>query len=298
MISDNRLRWVLLPIIVLVIALPSCGNGGPAAKPSPTPTPAATPTRTPTPTPKPATETPTPTSTPAPSPEGTSDAPAVVAIMDLILGVSARGYDHYAMGSTAVMGGSEPYFFIDPNACGMKLEVRTMPTSALPGATALEGLQAVYQQNYVEQSPGSVSWTITQEPFELELNGEPAARLEAERVRNDRMSLFQITVIRSQTRSAIVQGQISASCADNPASVAYLNEMTDSVMLHDPAPVCYVGFKPGSDPAEYGVGCDSEATGWTGQGALADGGFTQIEMGPVPWDECAEFMRAHDQEFW
>ena len=294
MISDNRLRWVLLPIIVLVIALPSCGNGGPATKPSPTPTPAATPTRTPTPTPKPAAE----ASPPEPSPEGASDAPAVVEIMDLILGVSARGYDHYAMGSTAVMGGSEPYFFIDPDACGMKLEVRTMPTSALPGATALEGLQAVYQQNYVEQSPGSVSWTITQEPFELELNGEPAARLEAERVRNDRISLFQITVIRSQTRSAIVQGQISKSCADNPASMAYLNEMTDSVMLHDPAPVCYVGFKPGSDPAEYGVGCDSEAIGWTGQGALADRGFTQIEMGPVMWDECAEFMRAHDQEFW
>jgi len=297
MTSDNKLRWILLFIIVLVIALPSCGNGGPAAKPSPTPTPSVPkPTRTPIP--KPTTETPPPSITPAPDPEGTSDAPAIVEITDLILGVSARGYNYYLMGTTAVMGGPQPYFFIDPNACGMKLEVRTMPTSALPGATALEGLQTVYQQNYIEQSPSSVSWTITQEPFELELNGEPAARLEAERVQNDRMSIYQITVIRGQSRSAIVQGQINERCAENPASMVYLNEMTDSVTVHDPAPVCYVGFKPGSDPAEYGVGCDYEATGWIGQEALADRGFTQIEMGPVTWDECAEFMRAHDQEFW
>jgi hypothetical protein len=298
MVSDKRLQWILLPILVLAIASQSCRTSTPAAKPSPTPTPKPIPTQKPTPTPEPATETPQPTITPAPDPEGTSNAPAIIEITDLILGVSAKGYAHYAMGSTAVMGGAKPYFFIDPNVCGMKLEVRTMPTAALPGATALEGLQAVYQQNYVEQSPSSVSWTVTQEPLELELNSDPAARLVAERVQNDRMSIYQITVIRNQSRSAIVQGQINESCAENPASMASLNEMTDSVQLHDPAPVCYVGFKPGSDPAEYGVGCDSEATGWVGQDALADRGFTQIEMGPATWDECAEFMRAHDQEFW
>jgi hypothetical protein len=233
-----------------------------------------------------------------PSPESTSDAPAIIEITDFILGVSFRGYNHYAMGSTAVMGGSEPYAFIDPNACRMKVEVRTMPASALPGATALEGLQAAYQQFYVEQSPSSVSWTVTQEPFELELNGEPAARMEAERVEGDRMSLYQITVIRSETRAAVAHGQIGESCMDNPASMANLYEMTDSVTLLDPSPVCYVGFKPGSDPAEYGVGCDSTITGGTGPGRLADRGFTEIEMGPVTWDECAEFMRAHDQPFW
>ncbi len=291
MISNNRSRWALLLIMALVIVSPGCGGGvGTPVKPSPTPAPSATPS----PTPKPAVEAPPP----EPSPEETSESPAAVEIMDLILGVSAKGYAHYAMGSTAAMGGSEPYFFINPDACRMKLEVYTLPTAALPGATALEGLQAIYQQNYVEQSSGSVSWTITQEPFELELNGESAARLEAERLRNDQISLYQITVIRSQTRSAIVQGQIGESCAANPASLAYLNEMTDSVMLYDPAPVCYVGFKPGSDPAEYGVSCDSERTGWIGPVALADRDFTQIELGPVTWDECAEFMRAHDQEFW
>ncbi len=294
MISNNRLRWALLLILALVIVSPGCGNGGPVAKASPTPAPVPSATPSPTPTPKSAAEDPPP----EPSPESTSEEPAVVEITDLILGVSAKGYTHYAMGSTAAMGGSEPYFFINPDACRMKLEVYTMPTAALPGATALDGLRAVYQQNYVEQSSSSVSWTITQEPFELELNGEPAARLEAERVQNDRTSLYQITVIRSQTRSAIVQGQISESCAANPVSLAYLNEMTDSVMLHDPAPLCYVGFKPGSDPAEYGVSCDSERTGWLGPVALADWGFTQIELGPVMWDECAEFMHAHDQEFW
>ena len=293
MITDNKLRRVLLLIMALVIVLPGCGGGvGTPVKASPTPAPV--PSATSSPTPKPAAE----DSSPEPSPEETSESLAVVEITDPILGVSAKGYAHYAMGSTAAMGGAEPHFFINPNACGMKLEVYTLPTAALPGATALEGLRAVYQQNYVEQSPGSVSWTITQEPFELELNGESAARLEVERVQNDRTSLFQITIIRSQTRSAIVQGRISASCAANPTSLAYLNEMTDSVMLHDPAPLCYVGFKPGSDPAEYGVSCDYELTGWLGQEALVDRDFTQIKLGPVTWDECAEFMRAHDQEFW
>jgi hypothetical protein len=241
--------------------------------------------------------TPTPTAA-APSPEATSDAPVVVEITDVTLGVSAKGFDHYAMGSTAAIGGSDPYFFINPNACGMKIEVRTMPTAALPGATALEGLQVVYQQNYIEQNSSSVVWTLTQEPFELEVDGEPAARLEVERVRNERMSLYQITVVRGQTRSAIIWGQIGESCAARPASLASFYETIDSVRLHDPAPVCYVGFKPGTDPAEYGVRCDSEVTGQRGQGALADSGFTQIEIGPVIWDECAEFMRAHDQEFW
>ena len=293
MITGNKLRWVLLLILALVIISPGCGGGvGTPVKASPTPAPV--PSATSSPTPKPAAEVPPP----EPSPEETSESPAVVEITDLILGVSAKGYAHYAMGSTAAMGGSEPYFFINPDACGMKLEVYTLPTAALPGATALAGLQSLYQQNYVEQSSGSVSWTITQEPFELELNGEPAARLEVERLQNDRTALFQITVIRSQARSAIVQGLISASCAANPASLAYLNEMTDSVMLHDPAPLCYVGFKPSSDPAEYGVSCDYERTGWLGQEALADRDFTQIELGPVTWDECAEFMRAHDQTFW
>jgi len=293
MVSNNRCRWALLLVLALVIVSPGCGKGvGTPVKASPIPAPV--PSATSSPTPKPAAEDPPP----EPSPEETSEEPAVVEITDLILGVSAKGYAHYAMGSTAAMGGSEPYFFINPDACRMKLEVYTLPTSALPGATALEGLQVIYQQNYVEQSSSSVSWTITQEPFELELNGESSARLETERLQNERISLFQITVIRSQTRSAIVQGQISKSCAANPASLAYLNEMTDSVMLHDPAPLCYVGFKPGSDPAEYGVSCDYERTGWLGQVALADGGFTQIELGPVTWDECAEFMRAHDQDFW
>jgi hypothetical protein len=203
------------------------------------------------------------------------------------------------MGSTA--GGvsvSNPYLFIEPTLCDMKLEVRTMPTSALPGATALEALQSIYQQEYVEQSAGNVSWTVTTPPFELELNGVPAARLEAERARNDRVSLYQLTVIRGQAQVAVVQGQIGEACAGNPEWMADLNEMTDSVTLSDPAPVCFVGFMPKSDPAEYAVGCDYEITGVTGPGALADRGFTQIELGPVTWDECAEFMRANDQPSW
>jgi hypothetical protein len=234
----------------------------------------------------------------SPTTEATADdAYAIVEITDLILGVSARGYSYYAMGSTAGgVGGSRPYLFIDPNACGMKLEVRTRPTSALPGSTALEALQAIFQEDYVGAEPED--WTITVEPFELELNGESAARLEATHLRGDSISLYQITVIRGQERSAVVQGQIGEGCMERPASVDSLNEMTGSVSLHDPAAVCYVGQKPGADPAEYAVGCDYPTTGVTGQGALADREFSEIVLGPATWDECAEFMREHDQPYW
>ena len=231
-----------------------------------------------------------------PQPEGTSESRGIIEIKDAVLGVSARGWDHYAYGSTAARGGSDPYFFINPNACGMKLEVRTLATSELPGGTPLEALSNVYQRRYVGEGGGT--WAITQEPVEVDLNGSPAARLEAERVHTNRASIYQITVVRGENRSAVVQGQIGSTSAEDPNRKASLNEMTDSVVIYDPAPVCYVGFKLGSDPEEYGVGCDDGITGATGPGVLEERGFSQIELGPVTWDECAAFMREHDQRYW
>jgi hypothetical protein len=304
MLSTSQKQWIILIIIVLLVLSLGCGRSKPT--PSSPPRPSGTSTRTPTPIPS-STPAPIPTRTHTPTPEniqpqpsttGEADAPAIVEITDLILGVYGRGYNHYAMGTTAGRGSPEPYFFIDPNACGMKLEVRTMPAHALPGESLLDSLQVVFQQQYVEQSAASVTWTVTQEPFELELNGAPAARMEAQRQRNDSISIYQITVVRDQERAAIVQGQISQKCNENPTSRAYLDELTNAVTLQNPAPVCYVGFKPDSDPAEYGVGCDDTITGADGQKFLKESGYTQIELGPVTWDECADFMRAHNQERW
>ena len=113
MISDHRLRWVLLSIFVLVIASLGCG-GTPRVGPTPTPAPFSTHPPTPTPAPSP-TPVPSPTPQLTTIPEATSNAPEIVEFTDLILGVSAKGYNHYAMGSTAVMGGPEPYYAIAQN---------------------------------------------------------------------------------------------------------------------------------------------------------------------------------------
>jgi len=68
--------------------------------------------------------------------------------------------------------------------------------------------------------------------------------------------------------------------------------------LQEPAAVCYVARKPGSEPAEYAVGCDYPVVKMTGPEALADQGFTEIELGPATWDDCAAFMREEEQPFW
>ena len=228
-----------------------------------------------------------------------SDDPEIEAFTDLILGVSAKAYTHYSMGSTAGgLGGSEPYFFVNPGACGMKVEVRTMPTAAVPGATASEGLETIFQTQYVENSMSSVSWQVTEETAVVEMYLEPAARMTAARIRNDEKSYYQLTLIRGETRAALVQGQINETCAARPASRASLDEITNSIELSDPAAVCYVAMRPDSSPAEYNVGCDYERTGVTGLQTLADRGFTESVLGPATWDECAAFMRNKQQPYW
>ena len=239
---------------------------------------------------------PDPEPQPQPDPEPEDE---IIEFVDAILGVSAKAYNYYQIGSTAGRkSGPDPYVYIDPNACLMKVEVRTMPTAAFPGETAAEGLETFYQTRYVDQARSDETWTVTQAPFDLDMHGEPAARLEAERVDDDRKLLVQLTAIRGATRSALVHGQIGEKCAQNPASVASLHKTTDAIVIQEPAPVCYVGYKPGSDPAEYAVGCDYEVINVKGPDALADQGFTEIELGPATWDVCAAFMRENDQEFW
>jgi hypothetical protein len=235
-----------------------------------------------------------------PSPEADPEPDdEIVKFVDAILGVSARAYNYYQIGSTAGRkSGPDPYVFIDPNACLMKVEVRTMPTAAFPGATAAEGLAALYQTRYVDQARSDETWTVTEPPFEIEQHGDPAARMEATRIDDDRTIHYQLTAIRGPARSALVHGQIGDKCAQRPASVESLHEMTDAIALQEPAAVCYVARKPGSEPAAYAVGCDYPVVKITGPEALADQGFTEIELGPATWDDCAAFMREQEQPFW
>ncbi|TFG72299.1 MAG: hypothetical protein E4H27_02895 [Anaerolineales bacterium] len=214
-------------------------------------------------------------------------------------GVALKAYQYNSVGDTTRgVTNANPYVFVKVSSCGMRVDIRTMPTAAFPGMTAKEALTAIFQTDYVDKAPSDESYEIITEPYDLEINGAPAARLEAWHTTSKYIYLFQLTTIRGETRSGIVKGQMLESCAERPDSVAYLNEMTDSVELFEPHPVCYVGHLPDSDPAKYNVGCDNLEYGFVGIDALADEGFIEIVKGPVIWDECAIFMRENDQENW
>lgn len=214
-------------------------------------------------------------------------------------GIGVLAYKYNSVGDTARgTTKSDPYVFVKVASCGMRVDIRTMPTSAFPGTTTIEGLAHIYQTDYVDKADSNESYEIIQEPFELELNGAPAARMEVWYKTSKATRLIQITVVRGEMRSGKIKGQLLESCAERADSVAYLNEMTDSVEFFEPHPVCYVGHMPDSDPEKYSVGCDDLAFQYVGVDALAEDGFTEVAMGPVTWDECAEFMREHNQDKW
>lgn len=251
-----------------------------------TPTPAPTPTRTPTP----AVSEPEPEADPEPG-------DAVVPFEDTILGTSFRAPGYYDTGVTAVMGSPDAYTFAKTNACAMKLVVHAMPTAAFPGPAPLEALANAYQE-LQDECATSTSWAIVSEPSALMVNDQPAARMIVDRSHGEIVTRYMLTAIQGTSRSGYVIGQMGGGCRDNAAANAELTAMSDSVVLTDPSPVCYVGRKPATDPAEYGVGCDFEVYGFDGQKILADRDFTVIELGPVTWDEAAAFMRDHDQPRW
>jgi hypothetical protein len=268
--------------------------------------PSATNTATPTPTPP----SPTATWTPAPStdppdeqmePEAQPDPEPSEEFVDfemVVLGLLFKSREYYSTGTVAAgLNDGDPYAFAKSSMPSMDIKLRTMPTDQFPADTPLQALPVLFQARLVETLP-SGEWDIVTDPFELEVNGLPASRMAAELDRGDRVYCYHVTAIRGEIRSGFVYGSYGVPCADAPGRAEEIAAIADSVQLRDPGPVCSVGLKPGSDPAEYGVGCDYAPLGWVGEDALKDAEYTDIVLGPVIWDECAAFMRDHDQPRW
>jgi hypothetical protein len=274
----------------------------------PAPKPSATNTATPTPTPPLPTATWTPTATPPPVPSGEQTEPEAqpdpepseefVAFEMEVLGLLFKSREYYSTGTVAAgLNDGNPYAFVKSSMPSMDIRLRTMPTEQLPGDTPLQALPVLFQERLVEKLP-SGEWNIVTDPFDLEVNGLPASRMAAELERGERTYCYHATAIRGETRSSFVYGSYGVPCAEAQGRAEEITAIADSVQLRDPGPVCSVGLKPGSDPADYGVGCDYALLGWMGEDALKDAGYTDIVLGPATWDECAVFMREHDQPWW
>jgi len=276
----------------------------------PAPKPTATFTPTPMPPPPTATFTPTPTPSPAPPDDQTNDEPEpmpdpepgedFVPFEMIVLGLSFKSREYYSTGTVAAgMNDADPYAFAKSSMPSMNIKLRTMPTDQFPGATPAEALPVLFRERLVDKITHTGEWVVVSEPVDLAVNGLPATRMATEFRRNDDKTFcYHLTAIRGDTRSSLVYGSYGGPCADRPHLADEINEIADSVRLSEPGPVCSVGLKPDSDPPEYGVGCDYLPVGWVGVDALTDRGYTDIVLGPVTWDECAAFMRDHNQPRW
>jgi len=297
------------------------GDDGEASTSGSEPAPKPTATFTPTPMPPPPTATFTPT--PAPPDGQSNDSPAdadadAVAVDEpepipdpepgedfipfemIVLGLLFKSREYYSTGTVAAgMNDADPYAFAKSSIPSMNIKLRTMPTDQFPGATPAEALPLLFRERLVDKITGSGEWAVVSEPVDLDVNGLPATRMAAEFRRNDDKTFcYHMTAIRGETRSGFVYGSYGVPCPDAPGRADEISAIADSVQLSEPGPVCSVGLKPDSDPADYGVGCDYLPVGWVGVDALADAGYTDIVLGPVTWDECAAFMREHDQPRW
>ena len=276
-------------------------GSGPAPNPTSThtPTPTVTPTATPTPSvPKPdAAQAPASDPEPQPDPEPGEE---FVPFEMIVLGLLFKSREYYSTGTVAAgLNDGDPYAFAKSSMPAMDIKLRTMPTERFPGATPAEGLPVLFQERLVDKITGSGEWIVVTDPFDLDVNGLPATRMAAEFARDDDHTFcYHMTAIRGETRSSFVYGSYGVPCADAPGRSDEITEIADSVQLSDPGPVCSVGLKPDSEPPEYGVGCDYLPLGWVGVDALKDADYTDIVLGPVTWDECAAFMREHDQPRW
>jgi hypothetical protein len=167
-------------------------------------------------------------------------------------------FDNYSYGS--IVAKPHPYSFVKPGACAMRVDVYPMLTAELPGETPLDAVEGVYQAEVASSSSG-FTWIPLGPAYELEVNGQPAARMEVERVgSDDKRSFFQFTVIRGDANSAVVIGQIGNNCGSKIGAVnlAALSDLTNTVRLSPPLPVCYVGRALG-DEEDYSVACDQWA---------------------------------------
>jgi len=230
-----------------------------------------------------------------PEPESTSAVPELIIFEAPALGLAMNVFDFYSFGS--MVDKPNPYSFVKPGACAMRVDVFPMPTAELPGETPLDAVEGAYQAE-VASSASSFTWNPLGPAYELEVNGQPAARMEVERVgSDDKKSFFQITVIRGDAKSAVVIGQIGNKCGSKIGveNLAALSDLTNTVRLSPPLPVCYVGRTIG-DEEDYSVACDQ----WGGSGdkILMQGDHSDVVLGPVTWDQCALFMREHNQVGW
>ncbi|MCJ7549413.1 MAG: hypothetical protein MUQ30_07005 [Anaerolineae bacterium] len=234
---------------------------------------------------------------PIPDPEPGDD---FVPFEMIVLGLLFKSREYYSTGTVAAgMNESDPYAFAKSSMPSMDIKLRTMPTDQFPGATPAEGLPVLFRERIVDRITDSGEWVVVGDPVDLVVNGLPAARMATEfRRGDDKTSCYHLTAIRGDTRSSFVYGSYGVPCPDAPGRAAEITAIADSVQLSEPGPVCSVGLKPDSDPPGYGVGCDYLPVGWVGVDALRDSDYTDIVLGPVTWDECAAFMREHDQPRW
>jgi hypothetical protein len=176
-----------------------------------------------------------------PQPESTSAVPEVIIFEAPALGLAMNVFDFYSCGS--MVDKPNPYSFVKPGACAMRVDVYPMPTAELPGETPLDAVEGAYQAE-VASSSSSFTWNPLGLAYELEVNDQPAARMEVERVGSDnKKSFFQFTVIRWDAKSAEVIGQIGDKCGSKSGveNLAALSDLTNTVRLSPPLPVCYVG---------------------------------------------------------
>lgn len=91
------------------------------------------------------------------------------------LGTGAEVFDHYSCGS--LVDKPEPYTFVEPGMYGIRTEIYPMATADLPGATPAEVVNNAFQAE-VASGSDRFTWTPLGEAFELEVNDQPATRLE------------------------------------------------------------------------------------------------------------------------
>jgi len=279
-------------------------DGGGPPQPTSTWTPTPTATRTPTPPPPTATWTPTPVpddsdTQPQPVPDPEPDDAPLLFVMDA-LGLSFKTREYYSVGNmSAGVAKPDAYAFVKSSFPSMRVELRTMPTYQATGETSRDALQALYQERLVEGLRDSGEWSIVSEPFDLQVNGQPASRMAAEFARtDDKVFCYHLTTIRGAARSGFVRGSYGAACEEGLGRLDEITEIADSVELGEPGAVCWVGQKPDTDPTEYAVGCDYPPLKYVGVDSLDKQGYTDKVLGLVTYDEAVAFMREQDQPRW
>jgi hypothetical protein len=124
------------------------------------------------------------------------------------------------------------------------------------------------------------TWTPLGEAFELEVNDQPATRLEVRSQEDpDKIAYRQYTVIYGEPNSAVVVGQVGNKCFGTVGfeNLEILSRVSDTVSLTPQLPVCYVG--KALQEEDYSVACDQ--WGGTGASILMQGDHSEVVLGPT-----------------